>query len=535
LTVRQFIRSGAVLLALLLPRRSVAQATTNPQVDASVLPRGIGSVRVLTSWTRYDELFGTAPGLAGGPRNLAYSLNTDSVTVAVAPQLTAAENAIRTLSADPAFRLTAGNLVAATNSRVVTAPVILEYGLTKWLTLGAVVPLVETRSTVYAQLNPKLNPLVGAANVGPNPGITNPDLRSSEAALIASFRSASTALQQQLTQCQSNPTPDCASLLAQQSAAVALINTTGTTASAIETLYGGDPSHPGQLFVPIAGSTAENVIEGRIASLIAQYQSLLPSAVFSGTIAGAGGPGARNEMQELFAAVGRDTLHSTDRSGIGDISLGATIELLDTFHDSTRSGAQARVSLHGEYRLGTGEPANRNRMFDVGTGYGQPGVEVGLAADALFPRRLSATVLASYTAQLGTIAVSRIPAPASLLLPLTLPVSGTYSAGNVAALSIIPRWRVAGYFVLNGQYSLTNIGADNYSPATGGQIPGNAAATTQAVGMGFSYSTVGISNPVPRQLPYEVTFSHLETLTGTGGPVAKTFRDQIMLKVYVGR
>jgi hypothetical protein len=531
LTVRQFIRCSAALVVLALPRRSVAQATTNPQVDASVLPRGIGAIRGLTSWTRYDELFGTGPGLGGGARNLAYSLNTDSVTVAVAPQLATSESAIRTLTADPAFRLTAGNLVAAANSRIVTAPVILEYGLTRWLTIDAVATLVETRSTVYAQLNR----LPGFANVGPNPGLTNPQLRASEAALIASLRTAAIGLQQRLTQCQSNPTPDCTSLLAQQGTALSLIQSTGTAASAIETLYGGDPSHPGQAFVPIAGTTAENVIEGRIAGLITQYQSLLPSAVFSGTLAGAGGPGARDQMQQLFAAVGRDSLQSTDRSGIGDVSLGATIQLLNTFHDSTKTGAQTRVSLHGEYRFSTGEPANRSKMFDIGTGYGQPGVEVGLAADALLPRRLSATVLASYTAQLGSISVSRIPAPASVLLPLTPSAPGTYGAGNVASLSIIPRWRVAGYFVINGEYTLTNVAADDYSPATAGLLPGNAATTTQAIGFGFSYSTVGIGNAVPRTLPYEVTYSHLETMTGTGGPVPNTFRDQITLKVYVGR
>ncbi len=535
MTVRQFIRSSAVLVGVLLPHRSVAQATTNPQIDASVLPRGVGSLRVLTSWTRYDELLGTAPGLNQGPRNLAYSLNADSVTTTVAPQLTASENAIRTLTGNPAFRLTAGNLLSVANSRVVTAPLILEYGVTRWLTIGAVVPLIETRSTIFSQLNPNVN--LSFANVGPNPGRTNPLLRNSEASLVASFRAAATALQQQLTSCQSNPTPDCAALLAQQAAATALIQTTGATADAIETLYGGDPSHPGQLFVPLSGSLAQALISARINALVAQYQTLLPSAVISGQVAGAGGPGARFEMQQMLAAVGHDTLQLVDRTSIGDVSVGATVQLFNSFHDSTKTGPQARVSIHGEYRFATGEPADRNEYFDIGTGYGQPGVEVGAAADALFGSHLSATVLGLYTAQIGDIPVARVPNPASLLLPLVNAVPGTYSAGNVISLSVIPRWRVASYFTVNGQYSLTNVGADDYTPVTAisGGLPGNAAATTQAVGFGFSYSTVGISNPVPRKVPFEMTFSHLETLTGTGGPTPKTFRDQIMLRVYVGR
>ena len=534
MTVRQFIRSSAVLLICLHSRRSVAQATTNPQVDASVLPRGIGAARLLSSWTRYDELVGSAPGLSGSPRNIAYSLNTDSVTSLVAPQLGPTEAAIRTLANDPAFRLTAGNLVATANSRIVTAPLILEYGLTHRLTIDAVIPLVETRSTVYGQLNPKF----GAANVGPNPSLTNTQIRASEAALVASFRSAATLLSQRLAQCQATPTPDCAAILAQPTAVQTLIQTTGNTATAIEALYGGDATHPGQTFVPLAGTPVQNAIQARITGLITQYQTFLPTATITGTVAGAGGPGAAISFQQMLAAVGRDSLQSPSRTSIGDVSLGATLQVFNSFHDTTKTGSQARLAVHGEFRFGTGEPAARNVLFDVPTGYGQPGVEVGAAGDVLFNRHVSATVLASYTAQLGSISVARVAGPADLLLPLTVAVPGTYTAGNVASLSIIPRWRIAGYFVFDGQYTITNTGADQYTPANtvASNTPlGAATATTQAVGFGFSYSTIGISNPVPRAVPYEMSFSHLETLYGSGGPVPKTFRDQVMLRVFLGR
>ena len=498
-----------------------------------MLPRGLLGVRIATAWTRYDELFGAGTSSTGSTRNLAFSLATDSLTSTLAPQLGASENAIRTLSGAPSFRLTAGKIVAAANSRVVTAPLILEYGLTSRLTLGVVVPLVETRSTVYAQLNPAL----GAANVGPNPGLFNNGLRAGEAALVASFRGAATALSQRLAQCQASPTPDCSALLSQQTAAQDLIQSTGVTANAIETLYGTDAAHPGQQFIPLAGSTAETAIETRITGLISQYQALLPSTVISGNVAGAGGPGARFDMQQLLANVGRDSLQHIDRSSIGDVSVGGTLELFDTFHDSTRTGAQARLAVHGGFRFGTGEPANRNKILDVGTGYGQSGVEVGAAGDAIFGRRLSASVIGSYTAQLGTVNVARVPTGANLLLPLTVAVPGTYSAGNVVSLTIIPRWRIAGDFVLDGRYSLTNIGADQYTPVTsvGTGFLGNDAATTHAVGFGFSYSTVGIGHPTPRALPYEVSFSHMETIAASGGPTPKTFRDQVTLRVFVGR
>jgi hypothetical protein len=533
LTVRLFIRSSALVLLGLFPHRSGAQATTNPQVDASVLPRGILGVRIATSWTRFDELFGAGTSSTGGPRNIAFSLATDSLTTTLAPQLSASENSIRTLSGTPSFRLTAGSVVAAANSRVVTAPLILEYGLTSRLTLGVVVPLVETRSTVYAQLNPKL----GTANVGPNPGLLNTTLRASEAQLVASFRGAATALSQRLTQCQAAPTPDCSSLLSQQAAAQALIQSTGVTANAIESLYGGDDAHPGQPFVPLASSTVEAAIEARIAGLVTQYQALLPSTIITGGIAGAGGPGARFDMQQMLANVGRDSLQLIDRSSIGDVSVGGTLQVFDTFHDSTKIGSQVRLAIHGGFRFGTGEPANRNKILDVGTGYGQSGVELGAAGDAILGRHLSGSVIASYTAQLGTVNVARVPTGANLILPLTVAVPGTYSAGNVASITIIPRWRLAGDFVLDGRYSLTNIAADQYTPAAsvGTGLLGNAAATTHAIGFGFSYSTFGIGKPTPRDLPYEVSFSHLETIAASGGPTPKLFRDQVTLRVFFGR
>src|SRR4051812_17314068 len=140
-------------------RRASAQSTASLQPDARVLPRHAIGARLLTSFTRWDALYGVP---SGSSSNLAWSLATDSLGSAAVPQLSESETAIRSLSGLTSFRLTAGNIVAAADSRVVTAPLILEYGLTSRITIGAVVPLVETRSVVSAQLNPKL----GFANVG---------------------------------------------------------------------------------------------------------------------------------------------------------------------------------------------------------------------------------------------------------------------------------------------------------------------------------------------------------------------------------
>ncbi len=170
-------------------------------VDASVLPRGVGDARVLSAWTRYDELFGTAPGLTGFPRNIAYSLTTDSLRRRAAAVVRAIgdrdSRAGGRSDVSPHRRQPRRRGQFTRRHRAAH----LEYGLTSHLTLDVVVPLVETRTTVFQQLNPKL----GAANVGPNPSLTNSQLRASEATLVSSFRSAAAALTQQLAQCQATP------------------------------------------------------------------------------------------------------------------------------------------------------------------------------------------------------------------------------------------------------------------------------------------------------------------------------------------
>ena len=550
LVVRHVLRSCALVLACLIlgVHPSAAQSTTSLLPDATVLPRRTLDVRIASAWTRYDELLGT-----GGPRNLAASFNRDSLGSADIPRLGVAENAIRSLTGVPTLRLTAGNLVAAADSRILTAPLIVQYGLSSRLTLGVVIPFVESRTTVAARLNPRptVKPPVGriTANVGPNPALNNPALLAQNAALWSSLRAADSLLQQKLTSCQATPSaPDCQMVLQQQPAVQSLIQAATSFASGLQTLYGTDAQHPGEPFVPLAGGDVQKLINSQITRLITQFQSFLPNTSITGSVAAAAGPPAFGELQGLLTTLGRDTLQVIDRTSIGDVSIGATYQLANTFGDTTAAGSRSaryRLAVNGTARLGTGQPASRNRLFDTGTGYGQPGVEIGAAGDVQ-RGRYSVTGSASYTKQLGTIAVSRIPNAGNAIFPLgvaNLDAGGTYTAGDVIALSIVPRFRISGFFALTGQYALVYRGADVYSLAstsatsTTASISGFGAdaSIAQQVGIGFTYSTIVGPDRTAGRLPVEISFSHLETLTASGGPAPKTFRDQIELRWYVFR
>ena len=119
-------------------------------------------------------------------------------------------------------------------------------------------------------------------------------------------------------------------------------------------------------------------------------------------------------------------------------------------HDNR--AASTRFAVHGGYRFATGEPANRNLLFDIGTGYGQTGDRSSARRPTCCSeatcRRPSSRRTRRSSARSD---VARVPKPASLLYRSRSAIPGTYSAGNVLSLSVIPRWRFAGYFVLERQ------------------------------------------------------------------------------------
>jgi len=458
---------------------------------------------------------------------------------------TSVRDVLRALSLPPTFAINAGAVVASANSRVVTAPLIIEYGLTSRLTLGVAIPIVETRTTVNAQLN-RIRPLT--ANVGPNPAILSGDYTGNNT-LVTSFRAAATALSRRLTDCQAAPTSaGCSQVIAQQAAIQSLLQTTQAFTTGVEQLYGTGTEHPGRVFVPQATSDAQNAINRQIDRLKQQY-SAFGATVPSGGVGAPFGPGARNDLQRLLTSAGYDTLRSTDHSSFGDITIGATLQLANTFGDTTGpSTRNYRFAVNVAGRIGTGQPALPNRLFDNATGYGTFGVIVGAAGDFQISRRFMTSATGSYTKQLGSVDVVRVPNVANNALPLTTPFVGDYRAGDVVTLAVVPRYRLARFFSIDGNYSLMRVGADDYGifippsvvvpPAGAPPVVapigpyGMAAATSHQLGFGFSYSTLASGDRGPGRLPFEVSFRHLETLAASGGPAPKTSQEQVQLRVF---
>ena len=116
----------------------------------------------------------------------------------------------------------------------------------------------------------------------------------------------------------------------------------------------------------------------------------------------------------------------------------------------------------------------------------------------------------------------------------------TRTAGTIVAMDFTPRLLLGEWFALDGHYGFERRGATTYdvtsTTATCASCPpfspNTEARTSQRVGLGFRYSTADSYLRGKAKTPIEVSFTHLETISGDPG-VPKVFRDQIQMRLYI--
>lgn len=547
LSVRRHLQSNLLAVALLgsavvaIPQTGAAQIGLGADVttDATVAPVGVLRVRAFAEWTRYDALFGI-PGTTG-PQSLGSLFTSPSIGPAQLPLLTLADGEARSLTGSSNTTVSLGQLTTAANVRVMTAPVVIEYGVTKRLTFGVTVPLVQTRANVVAQLNPLS---ATSANVGPNPAayFNNASAYAQNAQVTSGLQTAAQQLNAQLSSCKSTPGgTNCAGLLSQQGQATALVQLSNTFAATAGALYGVSAAQPGQPFIPIGGKQLEQTIDLRVDSI---RQAFAAFGVFagSGSLASAGGPAAFQQLQQVLSApafgIDRDTTGTASHFSLGDIELAATYQLSNTFTDSSVNAWQHRVALRAGVRLPTGQVALDNKVYDVGSGSGQPAGEGQATIDLIEGGHWVTTVSAQATIPVGYVQLTRAPYTGDALLPLNGPEPANMRAGPTGQFDLLPRYRVTPFWMITAQYTFLYQGADQLAvgdtSGTTEPFGGRSTGTEQLAGLGFSYSTVGVRGGPLAKLPAEVSFSHLEGLHGTGGPIPKYSRDQIEFRLYFG-
>lgn len=534
--MRSRLSRWAVLVIFGLAGASAAPAQmASPTLsDATVVTRGAFRVRGEVSWTRIDGVFGP-----GGRTVLPLGSSlTGIVDASALPLLSPGEAAARVLADDPAVVFNAGRITTTADSRIATVPLTVEYGLTSRITLGAVIPIVQSRSVVTTQLNGKAD---SVANVGTNPaGFHNSaSALASNAAVATGLSTASDQLAQRIADCTANPAgAGCATIISRKDEALALVSASTSFALGVATLYGVSADLAGAAFVPLSGSAIQSAIDGRLSSLRAGFTSfgITPGG---GTLVAAGGPAANAQLAQLVRdpafGIGLDSIGSTEQTALGDVELSATALLFNSF--GAGGGLRLRGAAAGVVRLGTGHPARPNRPYDVPTGDGQMDIEARGAVDAMIGRLLT-TVAASYTVQTGSVESARLPGPPGTLSLLQYPIAGTTKLGNMAAVRVNPRFMITPALMVGalgvGAWRAADELTTSGTAPGGVTAPGSDGLTTLAGGLTISYSNLAADRGTGgRQFPAEIVFTHLETLTSSGAGAAKSYRDAIEMRFYL--
>ena len=522
-------RASLLIAVVSVAARASAQLPPAPlplsnTEDARTLAKGTVLFRAMNAWTRVDEVYDAAADSAHHLHPLGDAFSASQLGVRQFPGLAAAENALRTLTGDPNLSLNLGQAFATANTRTVTTPFTLQYGVTDRLTIGAMVPVVQTHSTVFVELNPRrLNGNTGA-NVGPNPAYLNHP--GNNQSLINALRGAAQDLETFIANCASSGS--CSQSTVDAAAALARRDT--LFFKAVQSLYG--TNNQASPFAPLGD--AQKAVVAQLDTLRTQISAITGGSYVFLDPTAAGGQAALLQLQQLattIPGVAFDSLGSPDRIGIGDVEVSARFKLLDGFADTTR-GIKLRATLLGVFRLGTGRPPTGTVPFEVGTGTGQTSADGGALIDVRFSRRLMATLGAQYTSYFTSSDVARLPNSDYALFPLDVPLVGSWREGDALQVEATPRISLTDYFTFFGAYTLRHQAASKYTSPDAPTPPLFTTTTEQRAGLGFGYSTVSRYARGRSSVPMELSLTHLETLTASGGLVPKYSRDQIELRIY---
>lgn len=558
----QTSRLRAALLAAILPPAALlilssplrAQAVTGVGDDATG-PRG-GEVRFSLSsmWKSWYERYGQGtPGRPNGSvEPLGVDFSFDTIGVAQLENLGPVQNTVRSLSGIPGFTASLGAAKTQVRNDILSTPLAVEFGLTNWLSVSAMVPFV----TATSKVNFTMNPTGFEANMGFNPTLFVPAVIASNAAFLAQFDSASAQLSRQIAACGASPgSPGCGPINANPSGARALVTSATAFAGGLSQVYGGRAGATGSLFVPISGTAADAAIEAKIAAFRTMF-----STYGNGAITGAGPLAAQTpltgtDMQTvltnpMFGVNARPLATSVTR-GIGDVELGMKLNVFDSFHgnDSARyapSGFNFRQSFGGIYRMGTGSLPSPADFTALGTGDHQSDVEGRTFTDLLFGRHLWLSLVGSYTVQMADQLAVRIPdSPTQVILASYRQETLQRKLGNILEIEINPHWQLNDYISFTGQYYYAHKAADSYTGTfTVTDLAGSTAqldaavlgmyteTTESRVGIGATYSTVANVDKHRSGLPFDISYFHYETTLGSLGRVPKISVDQVTLRVY---
>jgi hypothetical protein len=529
---RWFQAAIFTLAASLYAGAAGAQAITGLGEDASITPAGSFRIKIESDWSYWDQLFvSQKPGVAGILQPLGGRFSLDSVGVAQLSILKPVQDSLRAITGVSGINVSVGKTVTQVTDRVANVPISLEAGISRWLSVTAMVPIVHTRTSVFFRANPGAN----EANLGPNPATAGDAVaRATDSIFTAQVITAATAVRAYCSGSGASD-PQCAG-------SAALVTSATGFGNSITSLYLNGP------LVPMRGSTVQGAVDARVSTVRGALNAFaanpatgVPAVTATGVV-GAPTPLATPGMQALLSdptfGVALQPFQTIERTGIGDAELTAKLLLFDSFRFGNASrftphGINARLAVAGGYRFPTGSLPESDALTDIGTGTHAAAVLARGYLDILLGGHFWVSGVARYAKATSDSMTVRY-APGVTFPPASSATAVTRQLGNMLEIEATPRWVFNDFISLGGQYLYRHKTADSYT-AGGVALPDLGAGTDfkeQRVGGGIAFSNAHAVSQGKSKFPFDVSYLHTETISGTGGAVPKLINDQILIRLY---
>lgn len=511
---------------------SGAQAITGLGDDASITPAGSFRFKVESDWRYWDQVFvSPKPGAAGVLQPLGGRFSLDSVGVAQLPVLKPVQDTLRAITGQSGLNVSIGRTVTQVTDRIANVPISLEAGISRWLSVTAMVPIVHTRTNVFFRANPGAN----EANLGANPAAAGDAVaRATDSIFTAQVISAAAAVR---TYCSGAGASD-----PQCNGAAALVTSATGFGNSVASLYMNGA------LVPTRGSSVQGAVDARVNSVRTALNAFaanpatgVPAVTATGVV-GAPTPLATPGVQTLLSdpsyGVGLQPFQTIERTGVGDAELTAKLLLFDSFRTGNASrftphGINARLAVAGGYRFPTGSLPASDALTDIGTGTHTGAVLARGYLDLLLGSHFWVSGVARYAKATSDSMTVRY-APGVVFPSASSATAVTRQLGNMVEIEATPRWVFNDFMSIGGQYLYRHKTADTYT-ASGIALPGlsdGTELTEQRVGGGIAFSNAHAVSQGKSKVPFDVSYMHTETISGTGGAVPKLINDQILIRLY---
>jgi hypothetical protein len=536
--------AAAATLAMLAGARPArAQAVTGVGDDALTVPGGVVRFTLLPSFLTFDSRFNPA----GDRVALGASLQSAAFGPAQLPVLGVTQNALRTLGGNSLLDASLGPSTASMTTDVNGLRMGLELGIGGRFSIGAMVPIVRTRTEFRLALDGS------GATVGLNPALGSATIAAQNSAALDAQQVAVDALEALLATCADPAATDplCATVRPRQAELQGLAASAASANAAAERLYG--PDSP---FAPLAESAAQTAATTRLDSLSTAFGALSTLGV-PAFPSGAFAPATTLIGASLLPVVGvdprfgfaGDSLANITRVGVGDAEVSAKLMLFDTpgrEHRFSPRGVQIRGAISGLVRLATGRPTNPEGIFDPGTGDGQTDVEAAAHLDLLFGNRFFTNVTGRYVWQMkDELELSIAPPDQALPAAFTRQLVQR-DLGDAMVLEAAPTILLGNYFSLGALYSYRDTRSDvftgtfNTVDLAGDTVTLNAnvlgsgtSSRVQRLSVGLTFSSRAAGSRGLIGLPFEVSYRHVETLSAKGAWTPDLSGEQVRIRAYI--